>query len=419
MKRISFMWMLVLLLGASLFSFSAIQASAETLPQLDFGVANYRMTVEGRIDSPEELLQARERGFFASNVARAARIEELIAAGVEEPLAFDYVLPRLSETIAEIRRALERPVQNATLRFLPDESVPFAYTHEQSGKKLNEPALYRAVLSALRNGETKIRPEVISVSPAVTEAELRRKTSLRGKFSTDYSSSGAARKHNVQLAMQKLKGLVVLPGERVSFNSVVGARTQANGFRNAKVILNGVYTDGIGGGVCQVSTTLYNACLLANVSVNTVAPHSLQSSYVLPAFDAMVSETTDLAFTNQTGSPLYLVTKCNGATASVYLYGEENPYEIKRVSKVVSREAQGYEERPDTDGAFVTFEDETYVLRPPRDSVLGKAYLQYLKNGRIEKEVCIRTVRYRGEKGVRLHGVQKRTEGSVPEESAA
>ena len=108
------------------------------------------------------------------------------------------------------------------------------------------------------------------------------------------------------MALEKFNGLVINPNEEISFNSITGPHTSENGYKSAIVIYNGEFTDGIGGGICQASTTLYNALLTSGVQINEVHKHTLPIRYVPLALDAMVSEyTADLKFVNTTDYPTF------------------------------------------------------------------------------------------------------------------
>ncbi|HKL94383.1 MAG TPA: VanW family protein, partial [Clostridia bacterium] len=106
---------------------------------------------------------------------------------------------------------------------------------------------------------------------------------LRATFSTTYSNSSPNRKHNIKLAASKLN-ITLYPDEIFSFNRIVGERSEARGFLTAHIILDGKFVDGVGGGVCQVSTTLYNCALLSDLEILCAHRHSLPVSYVAPSF---------------------------------------------------------------------------------------------------------------------------------------
>lgn len=124
-------------------------------------------------------------------------------------------------------------------------------------------------------------------------------------------------------------------GEEFSFNAAVGERTEERGYSTAKVIENGKFVEGVGGGVCQVSSTVYNCALLSGLTVTERHRHSLAVSYVEPSFDAMVSYSyADLRFYNDTGKSVFIVADADGERVRVRFYGLPNPYRYKRISVV-------------------------------------------------------------------------------------
>ena len=158
---------------------------------------------------------------------------------------------------------------------------------------------------------------------------------LRAEFYTNYKSSSAERKNNIALASKSLNNVFVDVGGEFSFNRTVGARTEKRGYQKAKIIVKGEFTEGVGGGVCQVSTTLYNAILLAGLKVTEYHAHSLPVSYVAPSFDAMVnSGSADLRFVNNTHNPIIIKTKADGETLKVQILGEPMQEVYKRKSVI-------------------------------------------------------------------------------------
>ncbi|MDE7395086.1 MAG: VanW family protein, partial [Clostridiales bacterium] len=206
---------------------------------------------------------------------------------------------------------------------------------------------------------------------------------------------------------KKLNGAVVLPGESFSFNERVGARSEANGFKTAKIIVGGEYTEGIGGGVCQVSTTLYNAALLAGMRVTAVRGHTIQPSYVPPSLDAMVnSSTSDLCFVNPFDTPVFIAaeTDSDESVAVVTFYGHVLPYTIKAVSREITH-ASVPADREEVD------KERKYVGDAPAGTrvrvsyghakVTSESFLRYFTlSGQFIKEEKIRTDTYAETKGL-------------------
>ena len=127
--------------------------------------------------------------------------------------------------------------------------------------------------------------------------------------------------YNIALALKRCS-TVVMPGETFSYNKATGPRTISNGFQNASVIVSGTYQDAPGGGVCQGSTTLFNAALLSGLDITQVRNHSKTSSYVPRGRDAMVNDSdSDFKFTNNFNHPVYISAYAGGGQASVKIYG--------------------------------------------------------------------------------------------------
>ena len=157
---------------------------------------------------------------------------------------------------------------------------------------------------------------------------------LRGSFKTSFYNSSESRKNNIKTALKSLDGVIIEPGEIFSFNNTTGERNKENGYQKAKTIKNGSFYEEFGGGVCQVSSTLYNAFLLSDVEIIEVHPHSLPVSYVEPCFDAMVNMgSSDLRIKNNTKEPIIIACSDKNDECLINVYGLRNDFEIKKVSK--------------------------------------------------------------------------------------
>ena len=166
---------------------------------------------------------------------------------------------------------------------------------------------------------------------------------VRSQFYTTYTNSPEERKTNVATAVKSLNNVLVDVGGEFSFNRTVGPRTESRGYKSAKIIVNGKFVDGVGGGVCQVSTTLYNAILLAGLKITEYHPHSLPVSYIAPSFDAMVnSGSADLRFINTTNNPIIIMATADGDRVKISILGE--PMKEKYIRQSIITE---YIEPPD------------------------------------------------------------------------
>ena len=153
-----------------------------------------------------------------------------------------------------------------------------------------------------------------------------------GEFTTRYDASNKNRSINLGLASDKIDGTIVQPGEKFSYNKIVGERTISKGYKEAAIYSGGKVVEGIGGGICQLSSTLYNAVLYANLEVTSRTNHRFVTSYVQPGRDATVSwGTIDLCFKNTRSYPIKISSTVNNGIVKVEIYGikEENEYEIE------------------------------------------------------------------------------------------
>lgn len=170
-------------------------------------------------------------------------------------------------------------------------------------------------------------------TPAVTTNHIGTEAfpDLLATFSTTFSTGNVNRTTNIRLASNKINGVVLLPGEEFYYNKVVGQRTAAAGFKSAGVYVNGRVENGIGGGICQVSSTLYNTVLRANLQIVKRSNHYFATGYVPLSTDATVSwGGPEFAFKNSRKYPIKVVSTVNGGKITVSIYGckEEVEYEV-------------------------------------------------------------------------------------------
>ncbi len=240
---------------------------------------------------------------------------------------------------------------------------------------------------------------------------------LRAQFYTSYESSTEERKHNIMLASKSLDNTFVDVGAEFSFNYTVGERTAKRGYKTSKIIVGGEFVDGVGGGVCQVSTTLYNAVLMAGLKIIEYHPHSLPVSYVAPSFDAMVnSNTADLKFINNTHNPIIIRTYADGQKLKVEIYGEELTEKYVRKSEITEKINPPESEIVfDEKGEFPDLYDgESKVVKYGKAGYKSVGYLIVLKNGKQSSVKKIRTDNYAPVRGKIVIGKAERPE-SIPE----
>lgn len=165
---------------------------------------------------------------------------------------------------------------------------------------------------------------------------------LLAKFSTNYNARDTDRTTNLRLAAEKINGTVLMPGETFSYNTVVGERTIAAGYKEAAMYQNGEVVDGLGGGICQISTTLYNAVLYSNLEIVERRNHQFVPSYAAAGRDAtVVYGSIDFRFKNTRNYPVKILCTVSGGVAKCEIYGlKENPdYDVEITSRVTETTA--------------------------------------------------------------------------------
>ncbi|MBE7074710.1 MAG: hypothetical protein E7376_01865 [Clostridiales bacterium] len=323
---------------------------------------------------------------------------------------------KLDTIINEINQELKEP----EVKFDPLGKQIFTYIPGQSQITVERTKLENLIDNAFETSKKiVVYVPYEEIKPTTTIDELKEKTKLRSTFSTSYASSTNNRKSNVKTALNAFNGQIIAPEQEVSFNQTTGARTKENGYKPAKIILNGIYIEGSGGGVCQASTTLYNALLLAGLEILEVSKHSLPATYVPLALDAMVSEgIADLKFKNNTNEPIYIRTYGDDKKVYVEIYGlalENGEYYKTRSEFVKSIPHPGDRIVSDSSGEYsnkVTFKGEYLRLKYPQEGYEANAYLQrFSADGVLLEEKLIRHETYAAQEGIIIEGTEEIYEG--------
>ncbi len=252
--------------------------------------------------------------------------------------------------------------------------------------------LPREILLDHKTETLEIPIEMKEVNPQITENDLSNMGEL-ASYTTWYREYEVDRSHNVKISTRSIDGTMVGAGEIFSFNDVVGKRTYETGYRDAAIIVGGLFEPGLGGGICQVSSTLYNAALLAGMEIVERHNHGLAVAYIPLGQDATITYgLQDLKFRNHTDSPIYLRASANQGKLTIYLYGNTDYRRNIKVSHVVDKVYDFTEIRKVDDTLPIGAEEiETngmlgYTVRSFRTF--------YDQNGNITKTESLATDRY-------------------------
>jgi len=262
------------------------------------------------LDLSEQLAEAWMIGREGSYTQRRQAVEALSREPYHATSGITYDQSMLDAVLERLRADIDLEPTDATATFWPQNEQPFQYVDEAPGRRLNVENLRSQVegfILSIQNADIQLQPEVIP--PKVTRAMLQNNLVCIVVVNTDVSSASTDnRNQNMRIALNALNGQMVAPGERLSFNQVAGKRSDPkNGYMEALEIAYGEHVTGIGGGVCQVSTTLYQAALRAGLQIVDRSPHAIPSDYADKGQDATVSDNgSDLVIRNGTEYPVYI-----------------------------------------------------------------------------------------------------------------
>ena len=406
MKKLCTILTIMLAVYASIFICSGDNAFAEAFCpwNVQFAVEYNGDVVSYNLSNEIKGLEAQadKRGFYLGSKGKRELFNRLMQTGADEVAVYDYLLPNFSRVLSHFDYVNRNRI-DAQVTF---GKQGFNYVKGQDGVKIDTHKLFERALSS--KGKAFCLTLPLTVDKAITVAELKKNTVMKSTFTTTYANSSANRCFNISKAAETINGTTVGVGETFSFNAVVGDRTEARGYKLSKVIQDGNYTEGVGGGVCQVSTTLYNALLLAGFIPKAVQ-HSLISSYVKAGFDAMVSYgSADLTFTNDTDHPIYIAATTQGKSVTFTVYGVPNVYRIERVS-VETRDKYATTYVVDGDKyPELIYTDQTKVVTSGSDGVKTESYLKYYIGDKLVDTKLIRKNSYKRVDQVIARGAEQR-----------
>lgn len=379
------------------------------------------------VDVYEPLRQAWEQGHTGDTQQRLAAMKAL----EQEPYQAYSALPSgdtsvVDSVLAELKNKVYRAPQDAVLLTFNPESVtdPFTFQQEVTGRVLDtEPIKERIyqMVSTLESGSIEIEPTTIQ--PQVTVADLEKLVTLRGTASTTVSyRSTENRTNNIRRAFQLVSGTIIQPGETFSFNGIVGERSTENGFYEAVEYAYGEQVMGIGGGVCQASSTVYQAAVAAGMQITKREQHSLAVNYAEYGYDATVywskNRKIDLAFKNTSDSAIYIAASVQMDPnnrkqwiAKVSIYGADLgnvTYKLETDEPQVLEAPTDVKYVKDKKQEYVTYVDEEEVVQKASEGYVIDSYcVKYVDGVEVER-THLYTDRYEPKQKIVYVGVKER-----------
>ncbi len=256
---------------------------------------------------------------------------------LEVPLVLAIDAKRARQYFQKLKQRVDRAARRPRLDLENRKVIP-----GRPGYRLR---LYDALAAAettLRAGKLRVAlPVTVTAAPGGTRYDNLDISHELASFSTVYSlaDKDKDRAHNLKVGAAKLDGYVLRPGEELSYNEVVGPRTKAQGYRTAHVISQGELIDGMAGGSCQLSSTLFAASFFAGIELVSSRPHTIPSSYIKMGLDATVAYgTTDLVIKNTYDFPIVIYFKVSRGRVTVRLLGKKRPYERVVFRRVIKKQ---------------------------------------------------------------------------------
>lgn len=342
----------------------------------DFG---YSLNLEDAVNEAYGI--GRSKGLFSNYLDIVSSLifkKNIIAYSSFDEGKKDAVLTNLA-------REIHKKPLDAHPIFNEDGTITIAKSEKGRYLDLNEA---KGLLNKDMLNEEKIELPVYDTEPKIQSDYYQGIDKVLGDFSTDYSSSIKNRKENIKIASEKFNNMKLNPGDEISFNDIVGEISEATGFKNATVIVGGEYETGIGGGICQVSTTLYNSLILSDLEIVERHNHSRPINYVDLGTDAAVARGyKDLKFKNNTNNPIIILAEADGQKLDFKVLGNsaDRDYQVKIIPQrlgVVSPDVK-------TTYSDSVPEGETVVKESGKNGYSYKTYKEVVKNGEVveKKEI--------------------------------
>lgn len=254
------------------------------------------------------------------------RVEQALAIR-SNPVNLDtevtYDASAVRDVVNQITNYITRDPIDAQILTFDYKSRSFTFSDHQSGVRIDSELLYNRIIAALDQEQhgAIVTTNLTLIPPAVTKETLTENFNMIAAYTTK-TTSDKNRNNNISLACQAINGRALLPGETFSFNEATGQRTLEKGYLEAGAIASGQSIDEVGGGICQVSSTLFNAVARADLEIVERSAHAWPSTYVDRGEDATVNwPNLDFKFKNNTEAPIFIITYYNDRQMSAEIWG--------------------------------------------------------------------------------------------------
>lgn len=404
--------------GIDVSGLSLEQAEKTVLPAVETKLSQIRMPVVFENQSVQ--LGADDLGLstnadealheaFAFNKSDSDSLAERFGRSAQQAQGKNYATilavdeAKLTSTLEDI--AQQYGIKPVDAQAVFDKSAKtFQFIKGKTGNEMNVPDIVKTIKERIASNdfsELVIKSEI--VAPKITEDDVKKNTSLIGICETK-TTDEPGRNTNIRLMCEALDGQVIGPGQTLSINELVGERTEKKGFKMAPAIIDGTLADQVGGGICQVAGTLYNAALLADMKIAERVHHTWPSSYLPVGLDATLNwDDKDLKIQNITEASIYVSAKFSNRTVRIELYGQPQP---DGITVTLDNQIREKEDPPASDVIYTNTlpPGVQQTMTAPRAGYSVDVYRVFTQNGAVIKKELISNDNYLAIKGVVLLG---------------
>ncbi|MBE5972473.1 MAG: vanomycin resistance protein VanB [Lachnoclostridium sp.] len=436
--------------GESVKETKPVETTAEPETEIKAEIVVNGISVNGmtKSEAREKLLADMDWDLKVSYNEETKPVENLLAGNVDKVLdeafekgtageytvAADGIEEAAQAAAAALADGWDVKPKNGSISSYDKASAQFVFSGAQNGTLIEREKLAADMVSAVKAGEYQktIAATAKTVEPEITEAQAKESFKRIGTYTTT-TTSNKARNENIRIASDAINGMIIQPGEEFSFNLTTGNRTREKGYQAAGAYVNGVLVEEPGGGVCQVSSTLYNAVVFAGLKTTERHAHSYEPSYVTPGEDAMVSydgySGPDMKFINNSKTAIGIKTSFSNQKLTISVYG--SPILEEGVTLSMSSKKVKDLEAP----APVYEEDQTLepgVEVEAKAATLGSRWVTNLvkkKDGVVVEESLLHNSTYKGKSAtikrntsgivIPAEGESTAAEGSSPADGSA
>lgn len=378
---------------------------------LTLGDATYEFdlsTIVGTSNLSDVLAQAFQ-------LARSGSVEEVLAEaesirtnGKAYTLAVQYDFSNIATQVAVLAEKIDQPVRNASFGQIDKEQHTVAMVEAQDGVAVDQDALIASITSAIMSGnhDDPIQIPVKSVPATLTKDHLELITI---SATTSFKGSNSNRKYNIRKGADLINGTILEPGETFSTNGALGTRTTSNGWKMANAYVSGTTEEQAGGGVCQLSSTLYNAVVKADLEIVSRRNHSMPVSYVRKGLDATINSVgnvIDFKFRNDTETNVIIFAWTSGNDLYFKIYrcqfATDAYDEIRLTSEKIETLYPSGEMITELDPSLPAGTEQIVVER--KNGERWQSYKNYYKNGSLVKTEKLAVSSYNAFAGKKLVG---------------